>query len=478
MARHVVGGAGRGEVGAPRLRHFGAAGGVTGSCHLVEARGMRFLLDCGYFQGRDSVRKNRAPFPFDPAQIDAVMLSHAHLDHCGRIPRLVKEGFRGPIHATRATKDLAEVVLLDAAKIAHDDFEHWRRRSGRGPAPVPLFEEKDVERALGQFIDNRDYGPRGEVHPGIGLSFIDAGHILGSASILLEIDDGPGHRWVFSGDIGNPGKPIVRDPTPPPAADLAICESTYGGRDHRDMRASIAELGEVVLSTVRAGGKVLIPSFALERTQELLFVLFDLWEKTKLAGAPIVVDSPLAIDATEIFLRHRHLYDEAAAERLTSDPNPFRFPALSFTRKPQDSKRLNTLDGPAVIIAGSGMCTGGRILHHLAHHLPDPRTAVVIVGYQADGGLGRRLVDGAKEVRIYGRRARVRASIDTIGGFSAHGDQDDLRAWVHATAARRVSLVHGEPAMLEAFRGTLVNDGFDAVVKGIGEPVDSPEPRS
>jgi metallo-beta-lactamase family protein len=434
---------------------------------------MRFLLDCGAFQGRDAVRKNAAPFPFDPQALDAIFLSHAHLDHCGRIPFLVRTGFRGPIHSTRATRDLAEAVMLDSAEVAREDHARWRRRPGRGPEPVPLFGEADVRRALGQFVAPADYGPRGEVHPGIGLTFIDAGHLLGSACVLVEIDEGGGRRLIFSGDIGNPGKPIVRDPATPPRADLAICEATYGGRDHRDMAATVAELGEVVLATIRRGGKVLVPSFALERTQELLFVLFDLWRETRLDGAPVFLDSPLAIDATAIFLRHRGLYDDHAAERLLADPNPFRFPALSTLRRSDESRRLNDLDGPAVIIAGSGMCTGGRILHHLRHHLPDPRSAVMIVGYQAEG-LGRRLVERAPEVRIFGRRVPVRASVHTIGGFSAHGDRDDLLRWVRATAARRVSVVHGEPAMLEAFRATLAADGFDAVVPRPGERVAFP----
>lgn len=457
------------RVRPPTIRHLGAAGGVTGSCHLLEAAGMRILLDCGYFQGRDSVRKNRARFPFDPRSIDAVFLSHAHLDHCGRIPRLVKEGFRGPIHATSATRDLAEIVMLDAAAIQLHDHEQWRKRRGRGTAPVPLFEEKHVRQAMSQFVNRREYGSRGEVHPGITLEFIDAGHILGSACVRVDVDGAHPTRLIFSGDIGNPGKPIVRDPAVPPVSDFAICESTYGGRQHRDMDSSIAELRSIVTETIERGGKVLIPSFALERTQELLFALFDLWRETRLGGASIYLDSPLAIDATEIFLRHPGLYDEEAEQRLRADPNPFRFPALHYTRRAADSKKINELKGPAVIVAGAGMCTGGRILHHLRNHLPKPETALVIVGYQAEGGLGRRLVDGATEVRVYGSRVPVRASVHTIGGFSAHGDQDDLLGWVRATEASQVSLVHGDPAQLAAFRALLAAEGVDARVPRAGE---------
>jgi len=437
---------------------------------------MRFLLDCGYFQGRDSTRKNAAPFPFEARDIDAIFLSHAHLDHCGRIPRLVKEGFRGPIHSTRATRDLAEAVLLDAAAVARDDWERWQRHPGRGMAPEPLFDETHVERTMGLFSDPGDYGDRGEVHPGIGLSFIDAGHILGSACVAVEIDSGSGQRLIFSGDIGNPGKPIVRDPATPPRSDLAICEATYGGRDHRDMPATVVELDAVVMETLHRGGKVMIPSFALERTQELLYVLFDLWKRTRLDGAPVVLDSPLAIDATAIFLRHRELFDAEAAKRIAADPNPFRFPALIYAKKPEESRHWNDHSGPAVIIAGGGMCSGGRILHHFRHHLGDPQSAVVIVGYQPEGGLGRRLVDGADEVRIHGRRVPVRATVHTIGGFSAHGGRSDLRRWVLATGARRVSLVHGEPEMLEAFRRTLAADGIEAIVPRLGERVGFPGP--
>lgn len=461
--------------GAAHVRHLGAAGGVTGSCHLLEAAGGRFLLDCGYFQGRDAIRKNAAPFPFEARDIDAIFLSHAHLDHCGRIPRLVKEGFRGPIHATSATRDLAEAVLLDAAAVARDDFERWQRHQGRGPAPVPLFEEAHVARAMALFSDSRGYGARGQVHRGIGLSFIEAGHILGSACVLVEIDDGRGQRLIFSGDIGNPGKPIVRDPATPPRADLAICESTYGGRDHRDMPATVRELDEAVLGTLGRGGKVMIPSFALERTQELLYVLFDLWRRTKLEGAPVILDSPLAIDATAIFLRHKDLCDAEATKLLAASPNPFRFPALVAAKSAEESRLWNDHQGPAVIIAGAGMCTGGRILHHLRHHLGDPRSSVIIVGYQPAGGLGRRLVDGAREVRIHGRRVGVRASVHTINGFSAHGGRTDLRRWITATGARRVSLVHGEPEMLESLRAAVAADGVEAIVPHPGERVGFPE---
>ncbi|ROR32062.1 MBL fold metallo-hydrolase RNA specificity domain-containing protein [Inmirania thermothiophila] len=453
-----------------RLVCHGAARGVTGSCHLLEAGGRRVLVDCGLFQGGDGIEEaNRRPFGFDPATVDALLLTHAHLDHCGRLPLLVREGFRGEVIATAATRDLARLVLLDAAHLQEAEAA-WRARKaarrGRRPPPGPLYGLLDVLEAMDRFGRIARYGEPLEVLPGLRATFHDAGHILGSAFLVLEHG---GRRVAFSGDLGSPGHPVLRDPEPAPAVDAVVMESTYGDRRHRPLADSVAELVEVVDRTLRGGGNVVVPSFALERAQELLYFLREAVEDGRLPAAmPVFLDSPMAIAATEVFRRHPECYDREARALLEAGRDPFRLPGLRATRETADSMAINQIRGGAVIIAGSGMCTGGRVLHHLRHNLWRRECAVVLVGFAAEGTLARRLVDGARRVRILGEDIPVRASIHTINGFSAHADRAELAAWHAGARARRTVLVHGETRAMEALAARL---GGGVVCPREGEPV-------
>ncbi len=428
-----------------RLSFHGAAGGVTGSCHLVECRGRRILVDCGMFQGsRELEEENAEPFGFSPKEIDALVLTHAHLDHCGRIPLLVRRGFRGPIFATAATRDLARIVMLDSAHLLEE--EAARRARKRREVPDPLYRAEDVLDALDLLAPPVAYGEPVGLGRGVRATYIDAGHILGSAQVLLELDEGAGPcRLLFSGDRGTPGRPILRDPAPPPRVDTVVMESTYGNRRHRTIEESVEEFITAVAETVEKGGNVVVPTFALERAQELLYFLREAVEAGRLRrDLPVFLDSPMAISATEVFQRHPECYDEEARALFREGRDPFGVPGLVFTRQAVDSMRINDVEGGAVILAGSGMCTGGRVRHHLRRHLSNPRSAVIFVGYAARGTLARRIIDGAEEVRIFGESHPVRARIHTINGFSAHADADDLVAWHAKTLARRTILVHGE----------------------------------
>ena len=430
-----------------RVRFHGAAGEVTGSCHLLEVGGRRVLLDCGLFQGdADSEARNRRPFPFDPAGIDAVVLSHAHLDHAGRLPLLVRHGFRGHIYAHPATRDLARIMLMDAAHLAEADAGTASRKAARRGLPevLPLFGIEDVARCLRRFRD-LDYGQRVTVLPGLDCRIQDAGHILGSAVVELWVDDrGLRRKLVFSGDLGHAGSPIMPPPTSVSEADLVIMESVYGDRRHRDSTATAAELGEIIRTADVNGGNVLIPAFAVGRTQELLFLLAKHHAEWGLDGWQLFLDSPMAIQATEVYAAHAGLLDteatEHAREAVLSEALVHR------VTKVADSMAINRVKQRALIIAGSGMCNGGRILHHLKQRLWREDTHVVFAGYQAGGTLGRRLVDGAKEVRLWGEPVRVGAQIHTLGGLSAHADREGLCGWYAGFQSRpQVALVHGEP---------------------------------
>lgn len=426
----------------------GAARQVTGSCHLVRCGERRILIDCGLFQGgSDQHDLNYQPFGFEPADIDALLLTHAHLDHCGRIPRLVRQGFQGRILTTSATRDLARIVLLDAAGLQEEDAaraERSGRRRGEH-AGLPLFTLDDAFHSLDYFDQPVAYDHSITVAPGITARYLDAGHILGSASILLTLEDqGRTCTVLFSGDLGNPGRPILRDPTPAPAADYVVMETTYGNRPHRALPDSVEELYRAINETFARGGNVVIPTFALERAQEILYYLHLGAAGGKLpARMPVFLDSPMAISATEIFRRHPECFDRPFLDQLR-DSDPFAMPGLRFTRDVEQSMAINRIENGAVILAGSGMCTGGRVRHHLKHNLWRERSSVVFVGYAAQGTLARRIVDGARSVRLFGEDIQVRAQVWTINGFSAHADQGALLDWLGHSARREVFLVHGE----------------------------------
>jgi metallo-beta-lactamase family protein len=437
-----------------RVHFHGAAGQVTGSMHLVEAAGKRVLLDCGMQQGSQELEAaNADPFPFDPASIDALVLSHAHIDHVGRVPLLVRRGFRGPIWTQRATADLVPIMLMDAASLAESDAERQNRKRGRGePEAVPLYSREDVRDAV-ERLQPLPYDVRTPILDGVEIALRDAGHILGSASIELWAD---GRKLVFSGDLGPRGTPILRDPTPIREADLVLMESTYGDRNHRERSATIRELGDILDAAWRDGGNVLIPAFAVGRSQELLYWFARHWDDWNLARWRIFLDSPMAGKVVKVYDRHHELFDAEAKATWRGTPNPFRLPNLHITETADESMAINRIERGAIVIAGSGMANGGRILHHLKHNIGRRGTHVVFVGYQSVGTLGRRLVDGARWVRIHGHDQRVGARIHTVGGLSAHADQQGLLDWfAHFEPTPRVALVHGEDQAREALAGEI-----------------------
>ncbi len=437
------------------IEFHGAAGGVTASCHLIEVADKRILVDCGMYQGsRELEEENAEPFGFDPETIDYVLLTHAHLDHCGRLPLLVKRGFRGEILTTGASRDLAKLVMMDAAHLAEEEARrktHQARLAGSKETIEPLYSMLDVFDALDYFGRRIDYNQPTRICKGIRVTFIDAGHILGSACILLHLhEESRRLKLLFSGDLGNKGRPILRDPSRPPRADVVVMEATYGNRCHKPVPPSVEELYRAILNTFERGGNVIIPTFALERAQEILYFLREGIEQKKIPRyLPVFLDSPMAISATEIFRRHPECYDRETCTLFCEGNDPFDLPELHFTRETAESMRLNQIDSGAVIMAGSGMCTGGRVRHHLKHNLARPECSVIFVGYAARGTLARAIIDGAKTVRIFGREIPVNASIYTIGGFSAHADQKELLAWHrHTGTPRKTFLVHGENAAL------------------------------
>ncbi len=438
-----------------KISFHGAAGDVTGSCHLVEAAGRRILVDCGLFQGsRELHEENAEPFGFEPAAIDFLLLTHAHLDHCGRIPLLAKRGFRGEIITTAASRDLARLVMLDNARLQEEEAHRRGRTSARRGAETaaePLYSTLDALGSLEYFGRTAVYGRTLQIAPGLSATFHDAGHILGSGSILLEADEsGQRRSAVFSGDIGNAGRPLLRPPDPPAAADAVVMETTYGDRCHRPLDLSVEELYQAVLETFGRGGNVIIPTFALERAQEVLFYLHQGVETSRLpASMQVFLDSPMAISATDVFRRHR----EACKPDLFHDrDDPFGLPGLHLARETADSQAINHISGGAVIMAGAGMCTGGRVRHHLKHNLWRRESSVVFVGFAAKGTLAREIIDGAQQVQVLGEEIPVRARVHTINGFSAHADQAELLAW-HAAihGAQTTFLVHGEGKTMEAF---------------------------
>lgn len=446
-----------------RLSFIGAAQEVTGSCCLVETGGLRFLVDCGMFQGgRQAADRNRRAWPFDPRTIDFVLLTHSHIDHSGLLPRLAALGFRGPIHTTRATADLLPVMLLDSAHIQEMAWLRTQRQAAQGRPRKGegdlLYTVAQAEACLSQ-VEGVGYDVEWRPHPSVRGRFRDAGHILGSAILELWIDEGGRTRkLVFSGDLGQPARPVVRDPTPIADAEVLVVESTYGNRLHRPMQETVDELVEVIEETLRRRqGNVVIPAFALGRTQELLVLLAQLRRQGRLPPLQVFVDSPMAGKVSAITARHPEvLDDETRAMLAPGQPVPDGF-ALRFTQTVDESVALNRIKAGAVIVAASGMCDAGRIQHHLRHNLGRPECAIVIIGFQAEGTLGRRLVDGARRVRLFGEDIVVRAGIHTIGGLSAHADRDALLGWLRAfrQPPQRTFVVHGEAATARGFADTI-----------------------
>jgi metallo-beta-lactamase family protein len=460
-----------------QLEFYGGAGEVTGSCHVLTVGSRRLLLDCGLIQGGQTpFERNCAPFPFDAAQVDAVVLSHAHIDHCGRLPLLRKRGFRGPIYANAACRDLARILLADSANMQERDAERVnrrRQREGDRRTVAPLYGLDEVHEVLQQFRTVR-YGTPVELLPGVELTFRDAGHILGSTSVWLTLREGGlERRLVFSGDVGQYDMPILRDPEPGPSADLVLMESTYGVRLHRDREATLEEFGTILRVARRDGGNVLIPAFAVGRSQEILYELATHFEPWQLGDWQVFLDSPMAIEASEVYWKHAELFDDEAQQwraRLRQLPA---LPNLKLCRTAEESMAINRFRHGAIVIAGSGMCTGGRIVHHLKHNLSRPECDVVFSGFQAQGTLGRAIVDGRDTVRIHGAPVNVAARVHTLGGFSAHGDRQDLMRWYGAIPGRPpVWLVHGESGASLGLRETLRADGVEAEVARPGLVLD------
>jgi metallo-beta-lactamase family protein len=444
-----------------RLSFHGADRDVTGSCHLVECADRRFLIDCGLYQGsRELAEENAGDFGFDPASVDFVLLTHAHLDHCGRLPLLTKRGFRGEIIATGATRELARLVTLDAAHLQDEasSNSHRPRQGADNRSAEPLFTVADALKSLESFKRSvRRYGEPIDFAQGIRATFVDAGHILGSASILLELTEaGRTLRLLLSGDLGNGTDPLLLMPPAPPRADVVVIETTYGDRLHKPMDASIHELYSAISATLERGGNVIIPTFALERAQELLFLLNQGIEKSRLMPSmQVFLDSPMAISATEIFARHLEYLQPEAAQLFHEGGDPLALPGLHLTRERVESVALNNVRGGAVILAGSGMATGGRVRHHLKHNISREECSVIFVGFAAKGTLARQIIDGQNPVHILGDDFPVRAKIHTLNGLSAHADQAGLLKWHGHTGAARTFLTHGEEDAMQAFASRL-----------------------
>ena len=484
------------------IRFLGAAGCVTGSQFLVTAGDRRVLVDCGMFQGSpEETERNRLPFAFEADDLDALLLTHAHLDHCGRTPALVKAGYRGPIHATRATVDLAEIVLRDSAKLQVEFTERWNRRhareaeqaaeseavaqevddeslperlrnatpEGRTETREPLYDEKDVDQSMQQ-MRGCDYGDEIQVTDGVTAVFHDAGHILGSAIIELRVTDGDESRTIiFSGDLGRDESPILRDPTPITSADAVVVESTYGNREHAPHDEAIEELVAAITEVSQDEGVLLVPAFAIGRTQEVIWVLDHLVREGRIPRVPLYLDSPMASRATTVYHDHPETYDAETKKLLESGESPLEYPGQSFTDTADESKAIRNAKRPIMVVASSGMLTGGRIMHHLKDFLPDPKCTLLFIGYQGQGTLGRHIQDGGKSARIDGQEIDVRCRVRVISGFSAHADQHELEAWLahfgrgesNGDRPKRVFLVHGDPDAAEAFAGQVREMGME-----------------
>ena len=434
-----------------KLAFFGAARQVTGSCYYVETNGLRILIDCGLYQERPYLERNWSPLPVPPADVDFILLTHAHLDHSGLIPKVVRDGFAGTILTTAATADLLAIALMDAAKIQEEDAAYKKKRhqkEGRSglPTEVPLYTTEDVQMTM-PLVEEAAYDEPRELGRGVSVRFRDAGHILGSAMVELSLGVEEGVRTiVFSGDIGQWGSPFVRDPSLFERAYYIVMETTYGDRDHEDPGRVDDLLGGIIRDTAGAGGNVVIPTFAIERAQDLMFHLSRLVRAKAIPPVPVYLDSPMAREVTQAFERHDGFLDEEARKLFASEEHPFRFPGLVIVRTPEESKAINTVRVPAVIMAGSGMCTGGRIKHHLAHNITRPESTILFVGYQARETLGRQILEKAAQVRLFGKTFPVKARVAKINGFSAHADRKALGRWLDGfkTPPRRLFVTHGD----------------------------------
>lgn len=455
------------------IEFYGATRRVTGSCHILRANGLTVLLDCGLMQGSREVEAlNREPFPFEPSEIDAVVLSHGHIDHSGRLPLLVNRGFRGPIYTHHGTIELCEILLRDSAMLSENDARFMQKHGQRDAEPLYTVEE--AQRCVSQMKGVR-YGERREILPGITVSLHDAGHILASAFVKLEVTEGETTRTlVFSGDLGQYDSPILNDPDAIGHADVVLVESTYGDRLHRDFESTLDEIGEIIKTACSDCGNILIPSFSIGRSQELLYLFGEHYHEWALEKWQVFLDSPMAIEASRIYWQHEELWDaEARLFRRNMRSMP---PVgnLHLTRRVEESMKINDMSQGAIIIAGSGMCNGGRIVHHLKRNIERPECHIIISGFQAEGTLGRELVEGKKEVRLHGRSFRVRAQLHTVGGLSAHGDRNDLLRWLKSRAgSAQVMIVHGEKGVKESFREFLRDEiAIEALVPMPGDRLD------
>lgn len=447
-----------------KLSFLGAAQNVTGSKYLLDVNNFRIMVDCGLYQEREFRGRNWEAFPVKPETIDTVLLTHAHVDHCGLLPKLVRDGFTGKIYSTTATNEIAEIMLLDSAKLQQEDAEfkkkRHRREGRRGPFPeAPIYTVDDAESVFPLFSEI-NYEKTMKIADGVEFSFHEAGHVLGSSMIQITVSQGNDRRiFVFSGDVGKRNKPILRDRATFEEADYIIIESTYGDRLHETPADVGNSLAEVINSTYKLGGNIAVPSFALERAQELLYYLSELRHENRIPQLTVFVDSPMTNSITEVFKRHPELYDKKMAEMIRQDKSPFDFPGLRMAHTVEESKAINKAEGTNMIIAGSGMCTGGRIKHHLVANISRRESVILFVGYQAFGTLGRHILDGAKKVRILGQEHNIRARVNQINGFSAHADRDGLMRWLSGfkKAPRRLFVTHGESSAAKSF-GKFVNE--------------------
>ena len=447
------------------LTFLGAARNVTGSCTLLETSSTRILIDCGFVQERKLQDRNWDEFPVDPASIDAILMTHAHLDHCGLLPRWVARGFKGRILGTSATNDIIAIILRDSARLQEEDMRQKRKRhqrQGRKPAHGydPLYSLEEAERAIDRLQDVEFGTP---VHPaeGVSATWHEAGHILGAGSVRLEVEEGGATRsLVFSGDIGRHGMPLLRDPAPPPGADVVVMESTYGDREHAPKEDIAGQLADIVNQTHEAGGNLIIPSFAVERAQDLFYHFSTLLQAKRIPPTMVMVDSPMAIRVTDVFRRHPELFDQETLDLLDSGHHPVDFPGLQTARTREQSKAINRIRGTVCVIAGSGMCTGGRIKHHLLANISRPESTILFVGYQAEGTLGRHILSGPSEVRILGKQCEIKARIAQINGFSGHADRLELREWLAVLDPQpeRLLLNHGESSVITGFAKELAED--------------------